>query len=258
MIPRMLELKRDQIFILVSKDFKLKYNSTALGFLWSLIVPTLSGLVYYFVFGVMTRFGDTPNYLLYLLSGTFLWHFFSHVITMSGSSLRMNASLLKKTNFDRKMLIWGTFFAESLHLVLTVPTLLGVMIIYGVSPDWRSIFPNFAYCMVVLTFFSMGLAYAYAALNVYLRDLERIIGVLLHMWMFMTPIFIPISVVPEKYLWVYKVNPMAGIVGIWRDVFYAPRMNIVANWHLLIIAAAVFLVGRWIFCRCQKRFAEMM
>ena len=70
MLSRALELKRDQILVLIAKDFKLKYNSTALGFLWSLLVPIFSSIIYYFVFGVLLRF-HIPNYLLYLLSGNF-------------------------------------------------------------------------------------------------------------------------------------------------------------------------------------------
>ena len=251
------ELKRDQILVLVSKEFKLKYNSTALGFFWSLLIPFFSSIIYYFVFGIIMRF-NVPNYLLYLISGTFLWQFFANVITMSGHILRNNSSLLKKTSFDRRLLIWGTFATECIHLALTVPTLLIVMLVYGVTPDWLTVLPNLFYCLMLLTFFTMGLAYAYAAANIYFRDLERIIGIILQMWMFMTPIFIPVSKVPEKYLWVYQINPMAGIVGIWRDIFYMPSCHISSNWHLFIVALAVFFAGRWIFKRCQSRFSEMM
>ena len=76
MLSRIFELKRDQILVLIAKDFKLKYNSTALGFLWSLLVPIFSSIIYYFVFGIMLRF-NAQNYLLFLLSGTFLWQFFA-------------------------------------------------------------------------------------------------------------------------------------------------------------------------------------
>ena len=121
-----LKLCRDQIRVLVLKDFKLKYNSTALGFLWSLLVPALTSVVYYFVFGIMMRF-NAENYLLYLMSGTFLWQFFSSVVMMNGAVLNANAGLLKKTNFNRELLVWGTFFTESIHFILTIPVLLIMM-----------------------------------------------------------------------------------------------------------------------------------
>ncbi|MBE6358102.1 MAG: hypothetical protein E7057_02510 [Lentisphaerae bacterium] len=257
MLSRKWELKRDQVYVLVSKDFKLKYNSTALGFLWSLLVPVFSSVIYYFVFGIMMRF-NAPNYPLYLLSGTFLWQFFSNVVTMNGRVLLNNANLLKKTSFDRKLLVWGTYFTESIHLLLIIPILFGIMMIYNVTPNWITTLPNLFVCLTLLMFFAVGLGYAYAAANIYFRDLERVIGIFMQMWMFITPIFIPENRIPEKYAWIYVVNPMAGIVRIWRNVFYNPGID-VASWGVLsLVCLGVFLLGRFIFIKLQGSFTEMM
>ena len=250
-------LKRDQILVLIAKDFKLKYNSTALGFAWSMIVPFFTSLIYYFVFGVMMRW-DAENYLLYLVSGTFMWQFFANVIVMNGGVLMGNASLLKKTSFDRRLLIWGTFFTESIHFLLTIPILILVMFFYGVTPDWVTLIPNVVISMVMLAFFAVGVSYAYAAANLYFRDLERIINILLMSWMFLSPVFIPVSNVPEMYHWIYDVNPLAGIMNIWRDVFYRPGWHPETWLSLAVTSVVVFVVGRWIFMKLDPRFAEMM
>ena len=257
MLERKFELAKDQIRVLVAKDFKLKYNSTALGFLWSLLVPTLTSAVYYFVFGVMMRF-SAENYLLYLMSGTFLWQFFSNVIIMSGASLMGNAGLLKKTNFNRELMVWGTFFTESAHFLFTVPVLVVMMLCCGVCPDLLTLVPNAVVVIVSLMFFSVGIGYAYAAINVYFRDLERIMGIVLMMWMFASPVFIPMSGVPEKWLWVYRVNPAAMILEIWRDIFYHPGWHPVVWMPLFGVSLAVLLLGRWIFRKLEPGFAEMM
>ena len=257
MFSRSFELKRDQIAVLIAKDFKLKYNSTALGFLWSLLVPVFSSLIYFAVFGVLMRF-RIPNYLLYLLCGTFLWQFFSNVVLQNGSILLNNAGLLKKTSMNRKLFVWGTFFTESIHFLLTIPVLVVVMIAYGVRPDWLTFFPNLLAVLLLLALFSIGLSYAYAAANLFFRDLERMMRIIMQMWMFMTPIFIPESSIPAKYHWIYVVNPLAGIVRIWRNIFYEPGINCLLWLKLLVIGMAVFWVGRWIFVRLEKRFAEMM
>ena len=251
------KLKRDQILVLIAKDFKLKYNSTALGFFWSLLVPIFSSIIYYFVFGIMLRF-NAQNYLLFLLSGTFLWQFFANVVMMNGSVMMGNSALLKKTSFDKRLLIWGTFFTEGIHLLLTVLVLIGLMVFYKVSPDWLTFFPNLAVCLVFLTYFAIGLSYIYAGINIYFQDLERIMTLVMQMWMFATPVFIPETSVPLKYHWVYKVNPMAGIVQIWRDIFYVPGFHPGNWWYLGLISFAMFFFGRWIFNRLQNRFAEMM
>ena len=257
MLSRVLELKRDQILVLIMKDFKLKYNSTALGFAWSLLVPILSSLVYFFAFGFIMRF-RAPNYLLYLLCGTFFWQFFSNVVTQNGRCLISNASLLKKTCFERRLLVWGTFFVESIHFLLTVPILFVTMLLYGVKPDLLTLLPNFVVCCGLLTLFSMGLSYAYAAANIYFRDLERMVGIIMRLWIYLTPIFIPETVIPQKYQWIYVVNPMAGMVRIWRDIFYLPGIHVNLWIQLLPTCLAVFLLGRWLFIHLEKRFADMV
>ncbi len=257
MFHRNVELKIDQIKVLISKDFKLKYNSTALGFFWSLLTPIFSSVIYYFIFGIIMRF-DVPNYLLYLLSGTFLWQFFTNVVIMNGNVMFCNAALLKKTSFDRKLLVWGTFFTESIHFLLTVPILFVIMHCYGVAPQWQTAIPNLIVSLVLLAFFSMGLSYAYAAMNIYFRDLERIMMLIMQVWMFMTPIFFPENIIPQKYLWIFNLNPMTGMVRIWRDIFYLPSINIYSWWGLFLVSLALFFAGRWIFNKLEPRFAEMM
>ena len=257
MAKRSFILARDQVMVLIAKDFKLKYNSTALGFLWSLLVPTMTSLVYYFVFGVMMRF-DVPNYLLYLMSGTFLWQFFANVIVMNGGVLAGNVGLLKKTSFNRALLVRGTFYTESIHFLLTIPVLIGLMYFYKIGVDWVTVVPNFIVCVVGLYFFSIGISYIYSACNLYFRDLERIVSILLMMWMFCSPIFIPLSVYPAEYKWVLDWNPMAMILMIWRDIFY------MSGWHpelflrILGISVVMFLIGRFIFRKMEPGFAEMM
>ncbi len=257
MVTHSLQLKIDQIRVLIAKDFKLKYNATALGFLWSLMMPALTSSVYYFVFGVMMRF-NAPNYLLYLMSGSFLWQFFANVVMQNGSVLTSNQGLLKKTSFDREILIWGTFFTESIHFILTIPVLIVMMICYGVNPNLLTIIPNLAAVFFSLAFFSVGVSYAYAAVNLYFRDLERIMGIFMMIWMFLSPVFIPMDAVPAKFVMIYNLNPMARIMQLWRDIFYQP------GWHgenifvILPVAIVVFLVGRTIFRKMEPGFAEMM
>ncbi len=256
-LSRNLVLKRDQIAVLIAKDFKLKYNSTALGFLWSLLVPTFASAVYYFVFGIMMRF-NVPNYLLYLMSGTFLWQFFANVIMMNGSVLMANQGLLKKTSFNRELLVRGTFYTESIHFLLTVPVLLGLMAFYRVTPSPLTMAVNLAVALTALMLLSVGVSYFYAGCNLYFRDLERIMNILIMMWMFCSPVFIPISSVPERYLWIFGVNPVAQILQVWRDIFYVP------GWHpqiflpLLGVCGTVFLLGRLVFRKMEPGFAEMM
>ena len=143
------------------------------------------------------------------MSVTFLWQFLANVIVMNGAVLAGNVGLLKKTSFDRELLVRGTFYTESIHFLLTVPVLFALMIFYHQMPNLVTLIPNFVVCMVSLYFLVVGISYAYAACNLYFRDLERIINIVLMMWMFCSPVFIPISAIPEQYLWIYRINPAA-------------------------------------------------
>ena len=252
------ELIRDRIGVLVQKDFKLKYNATALGFAWCLLVPLLMSGVYYLVFGVLMKVGRMPNYLLYLVCGNFLWHFFSGVVMANGSVLTKNAALLKKTNFDHSLLIWGTFFSEALHFVLVIPVLILVMALYGVKPHWASIPINLLAAAAAVTLLAVGTSYLYAALNLFFRDLERLMRIIMQIWLYASPVFLPITLVPKQYLSIYMCNPMAPILMIWRGIFYSPQLA----WRLYLpalgISGAIYLLGRWVFRRLQPMFAEKM
>lgn len=254
---RNMQLVIDQVLVLVQKDFKVKYNSTALGFFWSLMVPALTSVVYYFVFAILMRF-SAPNYLLYLMSGTFFWQFFANVITLNGNILAANSQLLKKTAFNRELLVWGVFVSESIHFSMTTFVLLGMMCLYGVHPDWATIIPNVAVVTVSGALFTVGMSFAYSAVNLFFRDLERIFQIVIMMWMFCSPVFVPVSYVPEKYLWIYNINPVAVMLGIWRDIFYQPGWHPALYGQLLLISILTFMLGRWLFRKMEPRFAEMM
>ena len=245
----------DQLMVMVDKDFKLKYNSTALGFLWSVITPVAQSLVYYFVFKVVMRF-STPNYLLYLLSGIFLWQFFCNCITMSGGVFLSNAGLMKKTSFNRLLLPFTTLIVESVHFLLTIPILVVIMLCNDIMPTWSLL--TLPVVLFNLALFTFGLSLLYGAFNIYFRDLERIVSIILQMWMFLSPVFIPLDNVPEKYRFLFLSNPMTSLLASWRSMFYAPAWD----WKSLLISFGVgvvmLLIGLFAYRKREPGFAEMM
>lgn len=256
-LSRAFILKRDQVWVLISKDFKLKYDSTWLGFVWSLLIPLLMSAVYYMVFGMMMRWGAVENYLLYLVSGNFLWTFFASVVNQNGTVLLRNAALLKKTSFDRRLLVWATFFTEGAHFLLTIPVLVGIMVCFGVRPNaW--VLLNVGFALVPMMLLSVGMGYLYSAINLVFRDLEKIFQIVMTMWLYCSPVFIPVSRVPERFLPYYELNPMCQILMFWRDAFWSPGFHPERLVLVLPTCLTVFLFGRWVFHRVEPRFAEMM
>ena len=131
-IRNRMSLYFDQLAVLVSTDFKLKYNSTALGFLWSVLAPTAQAAVYFLVFSNVARF-DIPDYFLYMISGMFFWHFFTSCLQISRKCFVTHGALIKKTNFNRSLLIVGMTMTEFLHLLLVIPILLLIMLGYALT-----------------------------------------------------------------------------------------------------------------------------
>lgn len=256
-LSRPIRLRVDQLEVLIAKDFKLKYDSTVLGFFWSLLTPMLMSAVYYLVFGVMMRWGGVENYLLYLVSGNFLWSFFSSVVNQCGSVIIRNAPLLKKTNFERWLLIWATFCTEGVHFLLTVPVLIGVMVFFGVVANIY-FFVNVSLALFALMLLSVGIGYLYAAVNTVFRDMAKIIQIVMMMWLYCSPVFVPISRVPENFLPYYELNPMCQILMLWRDAFWSPGFHPERVYVMLPIVAVVFFFGRMVFRRTAPRMAEMV
>lgn len=252
---REVQLKIDQISVLIAKDFKLKYDSTVLGFFWSLIIPLLMSCVFYLVFGVMMRVGRCENYMLYLVSGNFLWHFFAGVVGQNGTVLIRNTQILKKTAFDHRLLIWGTLFTEGAHFLLTIPILAGVMVCFGIVPTWATLV-NLVLALALVTLLSVGVGYFYAAINIMFRDLERIMSIVLLVWMYMSPVFMTVNIIPESIKPYYMLNPMTGILCLWRNALYRPQWQPELLITLVPICLLVFVAGRLVFRVNDAKFTE--
>lgn len=255
MISEKAILIKDQIMVLIAKDFKLKYNSTALGFLWSLCMPIAQSLVYFFAFRVIMRF-KVDNYLLYMLSGMFLWNFFCSSIIMSCNTFILNGQLIKKTSVTRHFLIQGTIASEFIHFALTIPILVILMIVSGIMPSWSFLF--LPVVLINLSMFTLGCAFLAATINMYLRDLERIIGILLQLAFFLIPIVYPLESIPEKYRFYIKLNPFFYLLKSWRDIFYTPQIDLADLGTGCLQSTVILVIGYLVYRYKEPRLAEMV
>jgi lipopolysaccharide transport system permease protein len=248
-------LLRDQVFILVWRDFKLKYNSTALGFLWSFLVPGLQAVLYWAVFASVARFG-IDNYLLYMISGMFMWHFFSSSVLISRKCFVGNSALIKKTSVNRALLVLSRILTEWLHLLLCIPLLLGIMYFYGVRPSWSLL--TLPIVLLSIFFFTLGIAFIVATLNLYMRDLERILSVVVHALFFATPVFYKFGQARGHIGGFLEYNPVAYFILAWRDIFYVPAIH----WNTLALISALSVlttvVGYFVYKYREPDFAEKL
>ncbi len=255
---------RALLFALSTRELKARYRASVLGFLWTFLNPTLNMLVYVLVFGVLMK-SNVKHYAYYLFTGLLPWIYFSTSVMGGTSSVSDRRDLLTKVRFPAQVLPATVVLTNLLNFLLSLPLLLGLGLVFGVMPTWHVIF--LVPVLIVQTFFTLALTYFFAALNVAFRDLQHIVGNLIQMMFFLTPVLWDLKSVPaigsltreESQSLVMTFNPMASVISAWRDIFYEQT---VPNWQPLgtvaVLSLVVMYISAGVFERRREEFAELV
>lgn len=238
---------------LILRDVKLKYRRSYLGYLWSILNPLMLMVVLVIVFSNLFRF-DIPNFPLYLISGQVIFNFMVEATNMSVGSITGNASLLKKTYVPKYIFTLSRVGSSLVNLIFSLGALLIVMIFTGAEFSWNLIF--FPIIILQVFIFSLGVSLFLAAATVFFRDIQYLWGVFISMWMYLTPLFYPVSIIPEEYQSIYKlVNPMYWYIEQFRDIIlYARFPDINTIYMGSILAFFVLVLGSLYFNKKQDEF----
>lgn len=238
---------------LITRDVKLKYRRSYLGYLWSVLNPLMLMMVLVIVFSNLFRF-DIPNFPLYLISGQVIFSFMTEATNMSVNSITGNASLLKKTYVPKYIFTISKVGSSLVNLIFSLGALLLVMIITGAEFSWNLIF--FPFIILQLLVFCLGISLFLAAATVFFRDIQYLWGVFVSMWMYLTPIFYPISIISEEYQPLYKgLNPMYWYIEQFRDiVLYAQFPQVTSILIGSMLAVVVLVLGSIYFNKKQDEF----
>lgn len=244
-------------------DFKLSYKNSLLGYLWSFLNPLLVFGVLYFVFTIFVRF-DLPDYQLYLLLGIVLWSFLAGATSGALEAVLTKGVLIQKVAFPRADIVVAAVLNSFFTLLLNLLVFFAFLLFKGLVPGSGLLV--FVFLLAELFLLVSGLALLLAAAYVRFRDLSHIWQVLLQVGFWLTPIVYPLGLVPAKYLWVVKLNPMAQIIlasrqaliyqggdqTAWLSPFLAPSA-LALTFGLCLL---VFLAGLLYFNRRSPYFAE--
>lgn len=244
------------------KELKVKYKNSVLGFFWSLLNPILMMLVFTFIFTVALpiRGMGLDNFPIYFLAGFLPWNFFNATVIGSTTSIVSNGPLIKKVYFPRELLPLSISLANLVNFALElIVFVLFVTATSFVNPRFLALYKFIPYLLLllpILWLFSVGVSFLVASLNVYLRDVQHLVGILLMVLFYSTPIIYPI---PDlgKYSVIYKANPMTALVESFHQALYwmvHPQVQFLA--YSAIVAVAVFLFGYFTFLRLEPAFAE--
>lgn len=257
-IPDLRELwrYRDLFVVMVWRDISANYRQSLLGYFWALFRAGFSLLVYTLVFGRIARFpSDGQPYALFCLAGLLPWMYFVGSLHSSVHCVVSNSALLTKVYFPRLILPLTSLAHNLLDIGIQSIFLLGLMLWYGVTPGWQSLFLPAFVLLCLLTAFAVGIWLT--ALNVKFRDVGQVVPYLTQMWMWLTPIVYPSSMVSEKYRFLLSLNPMTGPVEGFR---WALLGTTPPDWGMLAVSTTVvgllLIGGTFFFQRTQQSFTD--
>ncbi len=237
---------------LVLRDFKTKYKRSVLGILWSFLNPLLTMTVQYIVFSTIFR-SDIPNFALYLLTGIVCFNFFSEASSIALMSIVGNAPLITKVYVPKYIYPLSRVLSSSINLLFSLIPLLAVMLITGAP--LRPALLLLPFGLICLFLFSLGIGLLLSTAMVFFRDTQFLWGVVSMLWMYLSPIIYPESIIPVKFLTLYKCNPLYHIIRFIRIILMDGISPEPKAYGLCIIASAVpLIIGAVVFKKNQDKF----
>jgi lipopolysaccharide transport system permease protein len=242
---------------LTQREIKARYKQSVVGYAWVLLNPLAQILVYTFVFSIIFRF-PTNNvpYVIYLYAALLPWSFSQTAISSGTQSLVENSSLLKKVSFPREVIPYASVIAKIVDLSFSAVLFLILTLVMGVSlaPTAVFFFPLFAIQLLLTT----GLVLMLSSFNLFYRDIQYLTNLLMMLWMYMTPIVYPLSLVPQKYVWLYKLNPMVGIIEGYRAALFGYTFEPTLIWWSTFCALTIFCLGFFVFKKSERSFSDLV
>lgn len=249
----------DLLWAFTYRDLKIRYAQTALGYLWSVIQPLFGLLAVFIVFFRLAGLdsGEIP-YLLFALSGLVFWNYFNYVLTQSAASIIHMQAMVKKIYFPRLSIPISKAIVGSVDLLVALLILAIVMQIYRFPIYAVGSFPLI---LILTAMAALGGGMIVSALSIRFRDLQQILPFLTQILFFITPVAYPSDLlqkaVGSDWLWVAYLNPMVGILELFRLFLFGQPLSQWASLSM-VVSVLLFLVGIWLFIRTDKKMADLI
>ena len=237
---------------LIARDFKKKYKKSVLGVLWSFISPLMMMTTQYIVFSTIFT-NDIKCYPVYLLSGYTIFNFFSEAVNLGIESIVGNASLITKVYVPKYIYPFTRVCSSAINMFISMILLIVMCIVMKISFT-RSILLIWIPILCIFTF-ALGMAILLSALMVFFRDIQFLWGVLNLVWMYATPIFYPTDIIPDKFDFILKLNPITCILQLFRTILIdgkgaEPSLFVLSIFYSLL----TLIIGLFVFKKTQDKF----
>ncbi len=246
----------DLVVVLTAKEIKVRYKNSMLGYLWSIALPLCFACVFYISFKVVMRI-QMENYALFLICGLFPWQWFSNSVNSSAMILLGNSSIIKKVKFPRATVCMAMVLNDGVHFLLSIPVIALFLYLHGFHPSWTWAY-GLPMLFVIQFLFTYGIVLMIASINLFFRDMERLVSVLITLLFYFTPIIYSETMIPPSYQPLIALNPLASLTIAWRHLFLDGHMLVTHVSISLAWAVLLFSLGTWTFRRLSPRFAEVL
>ena len=243
--------RRQAVKLLVGRDLKVRYASSALGYVWSVLEPLLMAGVYWFVFTkIFHRSAGEEPYIVFLLAGLLPWTWFNGGVTDAAKALHGESKLVRSTNVPREVWVLRVVLSKGLEFVFSLPVLLVFVLAYRSAVSWQLLFlvPGMALMTVLLS----GIGLLLAPLVVLVRDLERIVRIALRLGFYVSPVVFAVPDVPEPWSKLFALNPLSGVFELCRAGFFPGHLHGAHVLASVVVTLLVLAVGWAVFARLEN------
>ena len=231
---------------LVLRDLTVRYKRSVLGVLWTMLNPLLTMLVLTLVFSAFFRFA-IKHFEVYFLSEYLPWIFFSQTTVSAMASMAWNGPLMKRVRIPKSIFAVATTVSGIANLAISCIPLAIIMLIKGAPFSSAVVFLPLSF--LILGAFTLGVSLTLSSLSVYFADIKETYQVAVVGLMYLTPIFYPMSIVPGKYLWIVRLNPLVHLLQIVRDPIYNGRFPTAMDLMISSLWAFAALISGWVVFR---------
>ena len=241
------------VVVLAKRDLKVKYAQTMLGVAWTVVQPLVAMTVFTLFFSLLLDVKTDYPYVLFVLSGVVCWNLFNYIFSHASSSLLNNQDLIKKVSFPKIVLPVSKMLVASVELGISLVPLFILLLWFKIPLGLNILW--FPLILLAIMVFSLGVSLILAASTIRYRDLHHLIPFLVNFGIWFTPVFYPVSLIPDQYKDYLYINPMASFIGLFRWSLFADSVAPMA--FLGLLTAIIFLIfGVIYFKRVEDQITD--
>lgn len=250
---------RELFFFLAWRDIKVQYKQTAIGFLWAIIRPLLTMIVFTVIFGKVAKLpsGGIP-YPILVFSAMLPWQLFASSLSTSSNSLIGNSAMISKVYFPRIIIPSSSVIVSFVDFLISFIILIILMLYYGFYPDIKILLLPLFIMMAIFT--ALGAGLWFSALNVKYRDIRYVVPFVIQFGLYISPVGFISSVIPDKWRFLYSLNPMVGVIDGFRWVISGDAAGLYLPGFYTSLFVVVLLVtsGFYYFRNTERTFADLI